>query len=269
MSAAAPGLLDAQRLEREIGQRIGSDNLALHYLPSCGSTNSECMRHGRHGTLVIAEHQSEGRGRRGNQWHSPASRNIYCSLGIEKNIDAEFLGLLSLQVGVSVAGVLRRLGYQSVSLKWPNDILLNGKKLGGILIETRVTGENRFLLVIGLGLNSSLDEATLQQISRPATSLEQAQEEPVDRHRLLVELLGDMFNAVVKLEKPGFASLLETFTAYDSLFGQAVSVHTREQTLHGVYQGLADTGQIQVLTDDGLLSFSASEISLREQMSCC
>jgi len=130
-------LYNETELFHELANMVSDAPLNLVYLDECESTNIECMQQAVHNTIVIAESQSAGRGRRGRQWYSPVEQNIYCSIGLNKTIKAEYLGLISLQVAVCIVNVLREQGYSEVGLKWPNDILCQGKKLGGILIETK------------------------------------------------------------------------------------------------------------------------------------
>ncbi len=265
MSNAAQSLLDPAALQRDVDQQLGIGLVSLTYHQSCASTNSECMQQGRHGAVVIAERQTAGRGRRGNHWHSSSADNIYCSLGIDKTIPGEYLGLVSLQVGISIAEVLHEFGYPEVNLKWPNDVLLLGRKLGGILTETRAKSPDQFFLVIGLGLNTTQDSSTLRAIDRPAISLAEVSNGPIDRQCLLARLVPSILNAVDELEPANADALVERFISFDGLHGQAVRVQTRQQAIAGVYHGLEKTGQIKIATENGLQSFAAADISLRER----
>ncbi|MCK4709712.1 MAG: hypothetical protein KAU21_13920, partial [Gammaproteobacteria bacterium] len=115
MKLTDAAFLDENRLQADISKVVSGSPLKLLYLNSCESTNIECLKLAEHNTVVIAEHQSAGRGRRGNNWHSPLSQNIYCSIGLNKSIKAEYLGLISLQVGVCIVNVLRAQGFDEVS----------------------------------------------------------------------------------------------------------------------------------------------------------
>ena len=256
-------LLDSHQLQRDIERLLGGDAIDLLYLHSCESTNLECQKLGSHQSVVIAEQQTAGRGRRGNCWYSPLTQNIYCSIGVQKSLAPELLGLISLQVGVSIAGVLKDSGFPQISLKWPNDILLHGKKLGGILIETRALGDEEFFLVIGVGLNLHLDDDNLARIEQPAISLQQVADHAVDRQQLYKHLIADIAQAVNRFDANSIAALLEQFEQLDAYLGREVVVKTREQQISGIYQGIADDGQIQINTPDGLRLFAAAEISLR------
>lgn len=256
--------LNKQQLQRDIEQRLTNQPIKLLYLDCCESTNIECLKLGEHRTVIIAERQSAGRGRRGRKWHSPLSQNIYCSIGLNKSLPAEILGLVSLQVGVCIAQVLRDKGYSGISLKWPNDILIENKKLGGILIETRAVGQDEFYLVIGFGLNVNLHTAELPRIDQPAISLHQTSAVPVDRHDLLSQLVSSIVDAVNHFEQFSIQNLLEEFNHFDRYQGKQVLVKTVHESFTGLYQGIEKTGQIKIKTKQGLQIFSAAEISLRE-----
>jgi len=256
--------LDEQQLTSEITKIFRHGPIKLLYLDSCESTNIECLKLSADYAVVIAEHQTAGRGRRGNNWHSPLSQNIYCSIGLNKPIKAEYLGLISLLVGLCIVKVLRAMGVDEVNLKWPNDILLQGKKLGGILIETRATSPDNFYLVIGFGLNINLANDDLKSIGQPAISLNQHLENSLDRQQLIISLIGQILYEVNKFELNRIDGLIAEYNQYDIFIGRHVLVKTASEELSGIHRGIQRTGQIQVETSRGLELFSAAEISLRE-----
>jgi BirA family biotin operon repressor/biotin-[acetyl-CoA-carboxylase] ligase len=222
------------------------------------------MQLASHGSVVIAEQQTAGRGRRGKRWHSPQSDNIYCSLGVKKKFQPSHLGLISILVGVSIARVLSAQGYSEIGLKWPNDILLKGKKLGGILIETQALGEDMFYLVIGFGLNMTLDPSALIHIDQPAIGLTQVDSCCVNRQVLLSSLISGILGSLKNFEIEASTLLLDEFSHFDEFRGKQVQVITQAGILNGVYLGLESTGQLKVRTDQGIMSFAAAEISLRK-----
>lgn len=255
--------LDEVKLQQEIMQAVNAP-VELLYLDSCESTNLECHKIGRHNTVVIAEHQSAGRGRRGNDWHSPPGQNIYCSIGLNKSIQAEYLGLISLQTGVCIVDVLRAEGYEQVSLKWPNDILLQGEKLGGILIESRAFSVDNFYLVIGFGINIQLDSHDLDSIGQPATGLNQHATQSIDKQQLISRITAKIIQNVMNLNPDNFDPLIQQFTLYDEFHGQQIKVKTTNEEIYGIHSGIKRTGQIQVKTSRGEELFSAADISLRK-----
>lgn len=255
--------LDETLLKTEVEACLQGECINLSYMQSCASTNLECLQRARHGTVVVAEQQTAGRGRRGKTWFSPHCSNIYCSIGVNKTLPPTHLGLLSIVVGVSIAQVLTECGFAEVSLKWPNDILYLGKKLGGILIETRALGDDDFFLVIGFGLNMNLDEAFRQQIDQPTTGLNHIKQHAVERQQLLPMFISRIMQGIKEFEIDSASALFEAFHGFDALRGRQVRVTTAKETITGTYQGLESTGQVQVETEQGLRSYAAAEISLR------
>ena len=248
-------------IERLLNEPVG----VLQYLSSCDSTNRRCLQQGGHKTIVIAQQQTAGRGRRGRQWLSPAGQNIYCSIGLVKKLPAQYLGLISLCVGVSIAQVLQQQGFIGSGLKWPNDIVAGEHKLGGILIETKPISDDEFYLVIGFGLNVALDESTLASIDQPAISLQQLTSELPDTHRLCSELVAAVMQNVMHFDGSKVDDLLQQFACFDQYHNREVVVKTRSGTLTGRYRGVHRSGQLQLETAQGLQLFSAAEISLRTQ----
>ena len=126
---------------------VEGHGLDWHYLHNTASTNADVLEyHDLHQREVVAfsEAQSAGRGRRGRQWLSPFARNIYCTIGIAKDIPANRQGLLSIVTGLALCRALQQSADAEISLKWPNDVLCDGRKLGGILIESRPLGNESF-----------------------------------------------------------------------------------------------------------------------------
>ena len=256
--------VDVSKLNSAINTYLGEQIVNLIHMQSCQSTNMECMRLAQHGAVVIADQQIAGRGRRGRQWHSPANENIYCSIGIKKKIPANLLGLISLQTGVSIAQVLEELSIPDISLKWPNDILFKGKKLGGILIEAQALAPDEFFLVIGFGLNINLNHKDEESIDQPAASLSMTGKGPFPRATLLVSLIGRILQAVNGFSQHSVAALIDRFERFDILRGEEVKVVTSKQSMHATYLGIEPNGHVRVQTAQGEQSFAAAEISLRQ-----
>lgn len=252
-----------EQIRSALIERLPDSSIELICVDQCESTNQLCAGLARHGAVVVAEQQTAGRGRRGNRWHSSESGNIYCSMGIEKRLPGASLGLLSLTVGVSIARVLHAEGVSAVRLKWPNDILLQGAKLGGILIENRMLSPDNFFLVIGFGLNLQLEPVTLQAIDQPAIALNHVLPEPVDRQQLLAKLIAEIFRNLNAFQPEDAQSLIEEFSELDHFHGQAVRIRVDADEIEGHYLGIEEDGQLLVRTTKGEQRFAAAEISLR------
>jgi len=158
--------------------------------------------------------------------------------------------------------ILHQQGFKVACLKWPNDILYNHQKLGGILIETQVISEDEFFLSIGFGLNVSLGEIDLTTIDQPAISLNQINHS-VDRSALLALMVDQIIDSVQNFDKSCVESLLYDFNQLDTHQGKPVIVKLQNAEIVGDYLGVEKTGQIKVLTEHGVELFSSAEISLR------
>ncbi len=183
-------LLDADQVKAALDARARALLTRLEILDSVDSTNAEVMRGAGHGytsgVVCSAEQQTAGRGRRGRQWVSPYASNLYLSLLWEFSQGAAALEGLSLAVGVAVARALRACAVPSVQLKWPNDVLYEGAKLGGILLEMTGDTAGNCQVVIGVGLNVAMPAAAAGAIDQAWTDIKTitANQHP-GRNRLL------------------------------------------------------------------------------------
>ena len=230
----------------------------VEVLPQVDSTNTELMRRARgvqgEPVLLVAEQQTAGRGRLGRGWQSAAGASLTFSLGLPL-APADWSGL-SLAVGVSVAQSL----HPAIRLKWPNDLWLDERKLGGILIETASFGEagtGERYAVIGIGLNIAPPPA--EGLSTAPAALRELlphAEAPDVLQRVALPLVTD----VLRFAQDGFAPLRARFEARDALRGRAV---TLSDGTAGVAQGVSASGSLLVHTAAGLQAVSSSEVSVR------
>lgn len=261
--------------------------LSLDVLPEVGSTNTELMERGRRGetwpTALVAASQTAGRGRRGRGWLAQPGDTLTCSLGLPLKLDAVPGGgsALSLAVGLSLARSLDRAlqarhangqgpALPPIGLKWPNDLWLGPRKLGGILIEaTPAPGlpEGCRWVVIGFGLNVRPGQA-------PAGSawLARGDDDRLRIGEVWTWLLPDLLEAAQRFESSGFPPLLDAWSDRDVLRGQAVSLWTRPghapdsgtpPDACGTAQGVDESGALLVHTAVGLQRWSSGEVSVR------
>jgi len=233
---------------------------------STASTNADALQHfdrERREVVAVSGAQTAGRGRRGRDWHSPPGRNIYCTLGLFKSMPPSRQALVGIATGIALCRALRAASGAEVELKWPNDLLAQGAKLGGILTESRMHGE-RFFFAIGFGLNLALDDADRDAIGQPAASLERAAGRPVERDALLIALLDAVLAEVRGLDAADPAGLAGEFARYDAFHGREVEVvDGAGRRVRGIDRGIAADGQLRLETGAGLELFAAAEISLR------
>jgi len=230
----------------------------VEVLPQLDSTNSELMRRARAGrtepVLLVAQQQTAGRGRLGRGWQSAAGDSLTFSLGLPF-APVDWAGL-SLAVGVSVADSL----HPAIRLKWPNDLWLEGRKLGGILIETASFGEGgggERYAVIGVGLNIAPPPA--QGLSTPPAALRELL--PYAQASDVLQLVAaPLVTDVLRFAETGFAAFQRRFDARDALRGRAV---TLSDGGGGVARGVSASGSLLVHTAAGLQAISSSEVSVR------
>ena len=211
--------------------------------------------------LCAAEMQTAGKGRRGRRWISPFGRNVYLTYGRFIGRQLSELGGLSLVVGMVVVDVLRAMGLERVGLKWPNDILLGGGKLGGILLELRASDTGGIGLVAGVGLNLALNLEESLRIDQPWSAISSQLEMP--RNILLGALGGRIVNAIQTFEDVGFDSFAEKWSEYNLYTGQQVNVIRGSETISGIDSGVDQQGNLLLRTGTGLEVHNSGEVSVR------
>jgi len=236
----------------------GLPGFTVEVLPQLDSTNTELMRRARAGrgepVLLVAEQQTAGRGRLGRAWHSSPGDSLTFSLGLAL-APADWSGL-SLAVGASVADSL----HPDIVLKWPNDLWLAERKLGGILIETASFGDgaagSRYA-VIGIGIN--LAPRAGDGLSTPPAALRELLPE-LDAPAVLQRIAGPLVRDLQRFERQGFAAFQDRFQRRDALRGRPVQL---SDGTAGVAQGVDACGSLLVHTAAGLQPVSSSEVSVR------
>lgn len=214
-------------------------------------------------SIAACEKQTKGKGRRGNHWVSPFGRNIYCTVGVLKTIRPVNLGLLSIVTGLAICKALVNMGYENVKLKWPNDLYHQGKKLGGILIESRPVTDDQYFLAIGFGINVNMSHEELAAIEQAVTSLNLISRNAATRNQVLLEAVSQVLIDIEGFSDEIIPQLVKAFDEIDAFKGMAVNVLSSGKTIPATNAGIAPTGQLQVETAEGPMLFSAADISLR------
>jgi BirA family biotin operon repressor/biotin-[acetyl-CoA-carboxylase] ligase len=220
----------------------------VRVLERCGSTNTVLLDDpSRSPILLAADMQTAGRGRRGRRWYG-AGGAIAFSLARSMERPARELAALSLVAGVAAARALRALG-APVSLKWPNDLLCRGAKLGGILVETRRSGR----AVIGIGINYKRDDALQKRLRRRLASMEEAMSPLPSRGQAIGGIARSLMTALDAFETGGFEAVRHEWLALDAYAGQRLRVRLADgRSITGMAAGLAEDGGLRLQTRSGL-----------------
>ncbi len=241
--------------------------VAIEVVAQTGSTNADLLAKVdrlSQPTLRVAEMQSAGRGRAGRSWLSAAGVSLTFSLAwrIERPLP-QLLGL-PLAIGVALAEALAQFGID-VRLKWPNDVLLAGDKLAGILIETandKASGGQHSWAVIGIGLNLALPDDLARRIGRPAAGLPALAGH--DRNQLLAALLNRLAETLQLFEQQGLAAFVTRWNSLHAYAGQQVLILDGGVVLHeGIATGVDTTGRLLLSTAHGQVAVMAGDVSLR------
>lgn len=260
-------LLDADAIRRALPVSACTAIAGLEVAWALDSTNSELLRRrpapAGAATVLLAERQTAGRGRRGRRWSSPLGAHVYLSTARGFGGGLARLGGLSLVAGVASAQALQALGFSGVRLKWPNDLVVAGadgwRKLGGLLVEAGGEHAAPVRAVVGLGLNVRMPAAVGVQIQQPWCDLATlASAEGCglpSRNELAATLLAYWLPALEAFDEAGLASFLPRYAALDALAGQSVVVDSPgmagRRQYQGVVLGLSNDGALRLRLDDG------------------
>jgi len=260
---AALELLDADGIEKQL--HTASPRAHLYYEPVLGSTNQVLREHiDKQGlscaAVATTEMQLQGRGRRGRSWQSGFAQGVLLSVAMPVACPAAQLGGLSLACGVEVAKALQSVGASDVQLKWPNDLLMDGNKLGGILIELSGESEGPCDVIVGIGLNvagapsaDSLDEASL-----PAGRLQ-----GLSRNTLVQLLSQALLKVLSEYADKGFALWREDWQALNAHQGETVVIKQGQGSVFGVCKGVDEQGALLLQAEQGEQKIFAGDVSLR------
>jgi BirA family biotin operon repressor/biotin-[acetyl-CoA-carboxylase] ligase len=253
----SPDILRQELRTKLIGQDI------LHYptTPSTMDAAKQAIREGAaEGTVIIADHQTAGRGRLGREWLSPPDSSILLSIVLYPML--EQLPRLTIAACLAVAQSIDKVSGLESSIKWPNDVLIAGKKVSGILIESDAHGDRVNYAIVGIALNVNLDPATIPEISETATSLKQILGRKVSRREVLIALL-DEFEALYSALRRGEPIDREWRLRLETL-GKNISVRCGDEVQEGIAEGVDEDGNLLLRHSDGsLATIAAGDVTLK------
>jgi BirA family biotin operon repressor/biotin-[acetyl-CoA-carboxylase] ligase len=264
------GALDAAQIRATLAREVSSRIRRLEAVWAVPSTNAALLARTDLpmglADVMLAEYQSAGRGRRGRPWLAPPGGAVCLSLSWSFAQLPRDMSALGLAVGVCALRALHAHTAGEIGLKWPNDLILAGRKLGGILIEMRAEAGGPTYVVIGLGLNVSLGTALLGRIASAGTAaidLRSAEVDPARRTPVIASLIEAMVRGLQEFEQGGLRPFLEEWRRADTLRGRVVRVLGSEPVIGGIARGIDTTGALLIETTRGLQKIISGEVSVR------
>jgi BirA family biotin operon repressor/biotin-[acetyl-CoA-carboxylase] ligase len=265
--------LDARRIAGSLAPACRKRIAGLRVLEETDSTNQRLLDDGppppgRLG-VCVAEYQSGGRGRRGRRWQSPPGGGIWLSVSWLFERQPSQLTALGLAAGVAARAALQATGIEGVTLKWPNDLVCDARKLGGLLVELRAESNGPTFVVIGVGVNWRLPrgsrELALADGGLPVVDVAQlcAGSPPPPRDLAVAALVGGLCELLSGYEENGFDAWRDAWAAADALAGRPVRVLTGDGALAGTARGVDRDGALKVETATGVERIIAGEVSVR------
>lgn len=260
----------AQILEAMAGRCRG---LSIEVVPTIGSTNDELAARARaselHAHALLAEEQTAGRGRQGKHWVSPRASNVYFTLAWQFDLEPHQLAGLSLAAGSAIADALECGLYMAplgvrVQLKWPNDLYLNDKKFGGVLVDIVTSPASRLTALIGVGINVAMPASPEERIDQPFCDLTAEMGQSVSRNTVAGLALGALVDLLTHWPEDGFNAWHERWQSRDWLRGKRVRVSGAQQLL-GTAVGVSKTGALRIEADGEVKELWAGEISVRPE----
>lgn len=238
----------------------------FHFYNEVDSTNATAMdlaqQDAPEGTVVLAEQQLRGRGREDRSWHSPAGVGIYCSIILRPKLSPAKTMLLTLMTSVAIARAVALETNLSPRIKWPNDILINDKKVVGILLESKVGATEVEHAIIGFGINVNHTPADLpQELLLAASSLFIELGEPVDRSKLISKILAEVEYLYEGLQQGGLAIILEEWRRFSATLGRHVRILQQGELTEGIAVDVTEEGALLVRVEqDSLITVHAGDI---------
>jgi BirA family biotin operon repressor/biotin-[acetyl-CoA-carboxylase] ligase len=240
----------------------------LHFSPATDSTNTDALAAARsgapNGSVYFADEQRAGRGRGDHEWHSAAGEGLYASVLLRTPIPAARLPLLPLAVGLAAAEAIRSVAGLTIDLRWPNDLMIGPRKVGGILVESKISGGFADFAVVGIGINVH-QRAFDSDLSTLATSLDLETDRRISRQTLLLSLLKSLECETLLMLDPAATVTIPARVEQASTWirGRRVEVHGPQACI-GMTTGLDENGFLLVRTDSGVVTVQTGGIRAAE-----
>lgn len=232
---------------------IGKEIVVYDEVESTNSKANELLKQGYpSGTVVIADRQTKGKGRLGRTWISPSGKNLYMSIALKPNIPPKYATMLTLTSVVACTTALRRYTDIPVMIKWPNDMLVDDKKVGGILTEMKIEGEKIKSAVVGIGINVNMTEQDMpDEIKEIASSLKICKGEDFSRGLLAVEIIKEFDKWYQLLERRQRKTIIDRWMQLSGTIGRQVKIVLTDRELIATAEAIDEEGRLIVKLSDG------------------
>lgn len=267
--------LDVGKIRRDLPDGASDLLAAIEVHEEIDSTNARLLAAGSppegRALACLAEFQQSGRGRRGRRWLSPPGSGVCLSVAWQFDRPPLRFASLGLVVGLAVRGALKELGVSRAMLKWPNDLVVEDRKLGGVLVEMRAEGNGPSLAVVGVGVNYRLgqdvDAAVVESGGLPPTDLAAAigEDDTPDRNTVASAMLSALVRRIEAFGREGPGDLAGEWRDADALAGRAVSVDLGGERVTGLAAGIDDDGALRVERESGTMRVTAGDVSVRAE----
>jgi len=245
--------VDAEYIKEGIKGAIGKDIFFCETVDSTNTVAAMLAEKGEEeGTVVIADSQSKGRGRLGKSWASPPGVNVYMSIVLRPEMETRNATLITIMASVACAKALRRVTGLDITIKWPNDLMVSGKKLGGILTETRLAHKKIEYVITGIGINVNIDSDVLPNVIREsATSIKTETGKFFSREEIMKEVLNEINDSYNILKEKRYSELILQWRELTSTLGRTVKIILGKETLEGFAEAINDKGMLIVRLPSG------------------
>jgi len=264
----------AEEINKIISSKISEVGTEIVIYDEVESTNNiayELIKKGYpSGTVVIADRQTKGKGRLGRKWISPEGKNLYMSIAIKPNITPKYATLITLTSAVACTTALRRYSEIPVIIKWPNDMLVDQKKVAGILTEMKIEGERIKAVVVGIGINVNMTEDDIpEEIKEIATSLRICKGEEFSRVMLASEIIKEFDKWYQLLEKKNRKTIIDRWMQLSGTIGKQVKIVLTDREIRAVAEAIDEEGRLIVRLPDGTYEkISAGDVTLLRDKEC-
>lgn len=256
--------IDFEKLDQKVISKI-ANNIGLDVIWQTVSTNTDLFAIVDKVNLprvLLAEYQSKGRGRRNDPWISPLGGGLCMSMGWQFSSLPQTIPSLGLVIGLTIIDTIETLGGRSIKIKWPNDVIFDRKKIAGSLVDLKTELSGYSYAVIGIGINILMSQEHKQEINQPVADLHDVLGVKVSRNQLAGKLINCLNQALTKFEKEGFKSFRDKFIEKDLLYGQKISITSKDSVLSGHAAGVDWDGALLLDVDGKVIRVYSGHITL-------